>query len=526
MTGFWKYLRFIVRRERIISAVWAVTVVVFTWAVAAYYPTLFQSGDEIASMAEMLKSPAMVGMMGPVYGGAAPSVAMLFSQEMSVWVFITVAVMNIFLVCRHTRGDEELGRAEMFRALPVGRLTGAASVIAFATALNAVIALSSTAAIVSVNMQGGSVAGAAAYSLAVFAVGLFFAAATLVFAQLFSTSRGVSGAAFAVLGVSYMLRAVGDIRGGALSYISPLGLGLRVFAFDENNFWCVAVLCLEAATLTAAALAVLSARDHGQGLLPARKGRAAASRFLQSPLGLAWRLTRNTALIWCAVVFLIGAMYGSMFGDIESFISQNDYYKQIISGGVDVQGSMINSFAAFLLVIMSIISVIPIINIANKIHAEEKRGHLEAVFVRSVSRTAMYGAYIAIGAAESIAVQFSGALGVFAPSNGLVTFGGMLAASMAYVPALLFMLGTAVFLVGVCPGFTAVIWAVYGYAAFAAIFLRMFDLPDWAAKLSPFGNVPQLPAQEFTAVPLVVLTAMAAVLTLIGLVGFRKRDIG
>ncbi|MDR2502482.1 MAG: hypothetical protein LBC78_04455, partial [Oscillospiraceae bacterium] len=216
MAGFWTYLRFIARRERIVSAIWAAALVLFTFATAAYFPSLFPDEAARASVAEMLKSPAMIGMMGPVYGGAAPSAAMLFSQEMSVWMFIASAVMNIFLVNRHTRSDEELGRLEMFRSLPVGQLTGAFSVMKFVFALNLIIAVFTTL-LVSASGIGGDFAGAAAYSFAVFGVGVFFAAVTLLLAQLLSTSRGVSGAALAVLGLSYMLRAAGDISGSALS---------------------------------------------------------------------------------------------------------------------------------------------------------------------------------------------------------------------------------------------------------------------------------------------------------------------
>jgi ABC-2 type transport system permease protein len=526
VAGFLRYLLFIVRRERITGAIWVSSLVLFTFAIAAYYPSLFPDKTAITGMTEMFKSPAMVGMMSPIYGGELPTVAMLFSQEMSVWLFIAAAVMNIFFVNRHTRADEELGRLEMFRALPVGRLTGAASVMCGAFVLNAVIA-ALTAILVAVSgMNGGNFAGAAAYALAIFGVGYLFAALTFLFAQLFNTSRGVASAAFTALGLFYMIRAAGDIQDNALAFISPLGLGLRVFAFDENNFECVAVLLVESVVIMAVAFAVLSVRDHGVGIIPARKGRAKASRFLQSPFGLAWRLTMNTALIWCVVVFAVGAMFGVMFGDIEEFANQNEYYRQIIAGGTDVAGSMIDNFAAFLFVIMALFSVIPVINIANKIHAEEKRGRLESVLTRSVGRRKLYGAYIIIGAATSIVVQFFCALGVFAPSRGLVKFGDMLAATLAYIPALLLMFGLAVFLVGVLPKLTALVWVVYVYAAFAAIFLRMFDLPDWLSKLSPFGNVPQLPVQEFDALPLVLLTVIAIVFTIAGVCGFKRRDIG
>jgi ABC-2 type transport system permease protein len=44
--------------------------------------------------------------------------------------------------------------------------------------------------------------------------------------------------------------------------------------------------------------------------------------------------------------------------------------------------------------------------------------------------------------------------------------------------------------------------------------------------LSPFQHVPSMPAEGFSVLPLVVLTAVAAGLTGAGMVGLRHRDAG
>jgi ABC-2 type transport system permease protein len=55
---------------------------------------------------------------------------------------------------------------------------------------------------------------------------------------------------------------------------------------------------------------------------------------------------------------------------------------------------------------------------------------------------------------------------------------------------------------------------------------ELLSVPDWARKVSPFEHVPRLPGDPLTVVPLLVLSALAAALTLAGLVGLRRRDIG
>ncbi len=43
--------------------------------------------------------------------------------------------------------------------------------------------------------------------------------------------------------------------------------------------------------------------------------------------------------------------------------------------------------------------------------------------------------------------------------------------------------------------------------------------------ISPFAHVPELPAADFSAGPLLALSAVAAALVALGLVAFRRRDL-
>ena len=51
----------------------------------------------------------------------------IMAHQMLLFTAVTVAIMNIFLTIRHTRSDEEQGRIEVIRSLPVGRLSSAAA---------------------------------------------------------------------------------------------------------------------------------------------------------------------------------------------------------------------------------------------------------------------------------------------------------------------------------------------------------------------------------------------------------------
>jgi len=50
-------------------------------------------------------------------------------------------------------------------------------------------------------------------------------------------------------------------------------------------------------------------------------------------------------------------------------------------------------------------------------------------------------------------------------------------------------------------------------------------LPDWVEALSPFWHLPGLPVDTFDPLPAVAELALAAVLVLVGLGGYRRRDV-
>jgi len=69
-------------------------------------------------------------------------------------------------------------------------------------------------------------------------------------------------------------------------------------------------------------------------------------------------------------------------------------------------------------------------------------------------------------------------------------------------------------------------WAILAACVVVGFLGEVLHLPRWLQDLSPFERVPQLPAASLTLLPLLVISAIAASLTLVGLGGLRRRDIG
>ena len=93
------------------------------------------------------------------------------------------------------------------------------------------------------------------------------------------------------------------------------------------------------------------------------------------------------------------------------------------------------------------------------------------------------------------------------------------------LPAVWVMAGLAMALYGLLPRFaSAFTWAVF--AAFVALEMgwELQQVSQALFNISPFAHVHW--ALQVTMVPLVGLTAVAAMLAVSGLIGFRRRDVG
>ena len=80
--------------------------------------------------------------------------------------------------------------------------------------------------------------------------------------------------------------------------------------------------------LTVLAFRLNMARDLEAGFVPAKPGPSQASRFLERPLGLVIRLERTTIIGWTIGLFILGASYGSVFGDVDEFVKTSELYQQ------------------------------------------------------------------------------------------------------------------------------------------------------------------------------------------------------
>jgi ABC-2 type transport system permease protein len=521
-------IKFLLRRDRVRAAVWVLALAGLTVATASAFTDLYKTDAERKAIAETMKNPAMTAMVGPGFGLENYTAGPMMAHQMLLFTSIAAAIMSILLMARHTRNDEEEGRIELIRSLPVGRMANLTAAVLVLFAVNIVLSIVTGLGLYSLQIEGMGLEGSMLYGAAIGAAGIFFAGVTALFAQLSDNTRGTAGLSLAVLGFAYLIRAIGDISGGSLSWFSPLGWVVFTEVY-VNDFWFPVILTVIAGVLiTAAAFYFNLKRDIDSGLLPSRQGKKNASPLLSSPFAMAFRLQRTAFISWAAGMFILGVSYGSVFGDLESFFTQNELLKNMIDPSSGI--SLTEQFMSLLMSVISMITCIPPLIFFLRLKSEEKNGRIDILLSKPISRLRLAGSYFCLSLISSVMMQILAIFGLWLAAVSVmedpIPYGRMLGAGVVYLPAVWLMAGAAVFLLGYLPKLTGLIWIILGYF-FVIVYLgSLLQFPEWLEKLSPFGYVPSLPAEEFNLGPLLLLIGAAAVSALAGFTGYRNRDLG
>ncbi|MEM8924833.1 MAG: ABC transporter permease [Actinomycetota bacterium] len=449
-----------------------------------------------------------------------------YAFEIGAFTLVFVALMNILLIGRHTRAEEESGRAEMVRAAAVGPWSSLAAVGIVAVATNLVLGGGTAAAFIA---DGLDVGRSLLYGASMMLCGLLFAAFALIWVQVFEYSRPATGASLAVVAVAFALRAVGDLRDNWLSLVSPLGWVQGVDAFGEARVWPFVVSVVAIAVAVAVAVNLAARRDVGAGLVQQRPGPGDGSASLTTPLGFAWRLQRSTLVWWAVGAAFLGAVYGSVISAIDELVEQNESIREIFES-IGMSGDELrNGFITVILSMLALITTGGVIQTLLRPRGEESAGRAEPVLGTALSRRAWLGSHVALSLVAAPLFMLAGGLAM-SLSDAAVTgtftdVGGMVTAALARVPAQWAVAGIGVLFYGLAKRLSLAVWAVFAGAAVVFLFGDLLRLPDMVMNLSPIRHVTHLPGGDQGWTAIVVLLAIAAATTVTGMALFDRRDI-
>src|SRR5699024_9448096 len=267
--------------------------------------------------------------------------------------------------------------------------------------------------------------------------------------QLVETTSNVTGLSISVLLLSYLIRAIGDVLNDSISMISPLGWLTRTFAFSENNWWPLVLMFIVGIILIMITMYLYLDRDLESGLLPSKAGNKYAKKYWLSPIGMQIKLYKVGIISWAIGMFIFGASYGSVFGEMDDFISDNEMLKKMVAGSGD---NYIESFLPTLMVIMAIVATIPAIMSLYKIKNEINMQRIENIFAKPVSRTYYFSGFIVISLINAVMMIFLASLGMYIAQASVLdnpfTFWTMIKSGIVYIPAIITFVSIGVLLIG------------------------------------------------------------------------------
>ncbi|WP_308165539.1 ABC transporter permease [Nocardia noduli] len=523
-TGSGELLRFSLRRERFALPAWLLGVGLLLAMQSVSSQRFYDTPAKLANLREMMGANATaVALGGPIRLLDTIGGEVLF--EIFAYLAIVVALMNMFLVGRHTRSDEEAGRDELIRSARVGRRAPALAALALAAVADLAVVVIVFGVAVATGLPAG---GSLLFAVVIAGVGLMFASITTLAVQVFENPRSVYGSVTLLMAAAYVLRAIGDVGNGALSWASPLGWGQRAYPYVVDRWWPVSLFLLASLVLLAIAFALLDRRDFGAGLLSYGTGPAEASWALGSPLGLAWRLQRGSWIGWSVGVFGLGAAYGSFAESIADYLADNPEIAAFLPGGA---ADAVDSYLALSVSMTALLAAAYGITAVLRARGEETGGYSESILAAPVARTRWLASHVTIALVGGAAVAAMGGLGI-----GLahaLTVGDwaqvprMIGAAAVYWPAVWSIAAVAVLGFGWIPRAAAAsAWTYFAYCVVALLFTDSFDLPRWFATASTFEHTPQVPLDNVTATAMVGIGGATAVALLVGFVGFGRRDTG
>jgi len=96
---------------------------------------------------------------------------------------------------------------------------------------------------------------------------------------------------------------------------------------------------------------------------------------------------------------------------------------------------------------------------------------------------------------------------------------------LAYLPGVLVVATFAVAVAGLAPRRSMLAWILVAAVVFQTMLGETLRLPDAVNSISPFWHLPGVPEQPFDPIPGVVELLLAAALVVLGLWGYRRRDL-
>jgi ABC-2 type transport system permease protein len=444
------------------------------------------------------------------------------------------SIWALLLATKYFRGEEGSGRQEVLLSGQTTARRAVSNIFAGFGASLSVFYVVMAALFMAVGKSHGVDYGAGAalfFALTVIlGITLFMMVGALA-SQLMPTRGRAAGTTAVVLGISYLLRALGDVTSARwLLNVTPLGWIEKAQPLSTSQpLWLIPITGLSV-ILGLLTIYFAGKRDLGDSIIADKATARPRLGLLNSPFSVALRLNRTSSLGWLSGTFILSFLYGLITKSTAQAFNQSASFSKVIDRLA--QQARLSSALAFLGIVFLLQMIIIMAYAANAMAAirrEEAEGYLDNFLVRPVSRTRWLSGRIFLSMIVIICaglLTIAGVwLGIVNQHLGISLHTLFLASVNAIIPAIL-TIGVGTFAFGIVPRFTAVLaYAVLAWSFLVEMVSSGLKLNHWILDTSVLHQVVLAPAANPRWSTNAIIVCLAVILCVIGATLFNRRDL-
>ena len=477
------FIQYLKRDWKILSA-WIVGLGLFS---GGFVPAFVEitKGQGLIGMYETMKNPAMIAMVGrtPIKEAADYTLGAMYSHMMLLFCSLFAMIASVLYVVSHTRKEEENGLTEFICTYSIGRYANSFALMIEQMMVHSILSVFIAVIMIWFDTKTIDTAPAFLFGGSIGLAGMMGAVIALLMAQIMASAGGAMGWSLGIVGLLYVIRGGTDAADSGLSVINPMGWTYMTYPFTKNN-WILIIPCIIfCIVIMIISLILEKERDIGAGYIPESGKRSKVKKSLLSVHGLMLRLNRNTIIGWSVTLFLLGAAYGSIYGDMQTFLSGNELLEAMFTAeGISIE----ESFTMTIMVVLSGIAMILPIAVMNRLVAEEVSGRLGALYATKTGRGKMYWMTAIIASIMGALALLSASLGLGGTAVSVMEDSKMeliefIQAGLNYFPVILFITALSGAILGVVPKYAKLLY-IYGIQYFSELFLKYFKFSGVGGK--------------------------------------------
>ncbi len=497
-----------------------------TAVVVLQYAVTFASPEDVRSLEVLTGNPAIRVLFG--VPRALDQAGGFTVWRTGTFTAVAAAAWALSTATRLTRGQEDIGRAWLTL---VGPLRLRSTLLAHLLVIAAVLVAFGLALGLAMVASGAGGGGAATYATGAALTGLLFAVVGAASGQLLGDRRSATGLAAGLLLVGLLVRMVADgIESlGWASWLTPFGLLSLSAPYADDSWAPLGVLALSVVAVGGAAWFMAGRRDVGSGLLGAGDARRPRIRLLSNVWGFAVRRTLPALVGWSLALAAYFLLIGLLASSLTDFLEANPRFAELAAAAGFADLATVQGYIASLLLLLPVpLGLFATFRVADQAH-DEAVGRTALLLSRPVGRIAWAGRHAAvIGSATVLVAVLTGSLawvGVRIVGAGL-GYGEAVAGALNVVVVAWLSLAAAVFALGWAPRAVSLIGALPVVGGFIIwVLADTLNWPEWVRWLSPFTHLASVPAEEPNWAAQAGMLSVAALLIVLGLIGFARRDL-